>query len=266
MGQDTQQIAKNFEIYLFSSRFDGLRNEGARQYECPYTMLAKGGDGVEMDLESTCTYTLSDIARKLNRPRTTVKEWSDLFREYLPTVGTGRTRRYEESSVDIFAAIAKMKEVSTPNEMIRRTLQQSVQEIAVTTEVEPKPLMMQIAESYTQMLEQLKRMEDERRRQHDELMNCLRALAMEHEERIDKVQLTLASESAELKKRIGRLSDALYLVVEQNETMNRIVVDREETWLQSIRSMQEVKQTFEEVAASIEQQKPKRGWWPFGRK
>lgn len=187
-----------------------------------------------------------------------------MFRDYLPTVGTGRTMRYEESSVEIFALIAKMKEASSPNEMIRRTLQQNVCEIAVTTGVEPKPLLMQIVESYTQLLEQLKRMEDERRREHDELMNRLRSLTMEQEERFDQVRLTLEAENVELKKRIGRLSDALYLVVEQNEAMSRVVVDREETLLQSLRCVQDIGQTLNEVAVAVEQQKvSKRGWWPF---
>ena len=74
-----------------------------------------------------------DIARKIDRPRTTVKDWLDLFREYIPVVGSGRTQRYEEEAVEIFALISKMKDAGEPNELIRQMLQQNVKEISVTT-------------------------------------------------------------------------------------------------------------------------------------
>ena len=61
------------------------------------------------------SYSLADIARKLNRPRTTVQAWRDQFKPYLPTVsGTkGRTLRYEESALSIFELIARMKDETT---------------------------------------------------------------------------------------------------------------------------------------------------------
>lgn len=74
------------------------------------------------------SYSLADIARKLNRPRTTVQAWRDQFKPYLPTVsGTkGRTLRYEESALSIFELIARMKDDNEPPEMIETALKQNV--------------------------------------------------------------------------------------------------------------------------------------------
>lgn len=74
------------------------------------------------------SYSLADIARKLNRPRTTVQAWRDQFKPYLPTIsGTkGRTLRYEESALSIFELIARMKDDNEPPEMIEAALKQNV--------------------------------------------------------------------------------------------------------------------------------------------
>ncbi|WP_339227067.1 MerR family transcriptional regulator [Oceanobacillus sp. FSL K6-2867] len=70
------------------------------------------------------SYSLTEIAKQLGRPRTTVQEWRNQFKKYLPTVqGTkGRTTRYEASALKLFQIIARLKEANEPVSIIEQTL------------------------------------------------------------------------------------------------------------------------------------------------
>lgn len=101
------------------------------------------------------TYTLVDIAEKLGRARTTLADWARQFREFLPTVGSGRTMRYTEEAVEVFGLISKMKDANEPPEYIREQLRSVVREIVVTMtdNDDGKPYLMQL----TGEMEELKR-------------------------------------------------------------------------------------------------------------
>ena len=106
-------------------------------------------------------YTLKEIAKILNKPRTTVDSWRDLFEEYLPVVGEGRNRRYKREALNIFETIARMKEAHETNDEIRRYLGQMVKDITVPEEShEPPPLLRQMYDSYTYLLERNERLEE----------------------------------------------------------------------------------------------------------
>ncbi|MDO6448526.1 MerR family transcriptional regulator [Oceanobacillus profundus] len=70
------------------------------------------------------SYSLTEIAKQLGRPRTTVQEWRNQFKPYLPTVqGTqGRTTRYEASALALFQLIAHLKEANEPISIIEQAL------------------------------------------------------------------------------------------------------------------------------------------------
>lgn len=51
-------------------------------------------------------YTLREIAHELDLPESTVRYYRDAFAVYLPTVGTGRRRRYPPEAVDVLRAVA----------------------------------------------------------------------------------------------------------------------------------------------------------------
>lgn len=51
-------------------------------------------------------YTLRDIARELQLPESTVRYYRDAFSHHLPTVGTGRRRRYPQDAVASLRLIA----------------------------------------------------------------------------------------------------------------------------------------------------------------
>ncbi|WP_270885907.1 MerR family transcriptional regulator [Paenibacillus aestuarii] len=57
------------------------------------------------------TYKLSEIATKLGKKRSTLAEWSNQFREFLPTSGSGSMLKYSEDTMEVFQVIAKMREM-----------------------------------------------------------------------------------------------------------------------------------------------------------
>lgn len=103
-----------------------------------------------MDLKRT--FSLVDISERLKKPRTTLAEWARQFNEFLPTVGTGRTMRYEEEALEVFGLISKMKEINQPPEYIREQLRAfgltPVITVATThsDDSNGKPYLMQIGD------------------------------------------------------------------------------------------------------------------------
>lgn len=52
-------------------------------------------------------YTIRDIARDLGLPESTVRYYRDAFAGYLPTVGSGRRRRYPPEAADVLRTVAR---------------------------------------------------------------------------------------------------------------------------------------------------------------
>ncbi|MEK4504021.1 MULTISPECIES: DUF3967 domain-containing protein [Bacillus] len=79
------------------------------------------------------TYSLADIARILQKPRTTIQAWRDQFKPYLATVpGTkGRTLRYQRESLELFKLIANMKDAQEPPDVIENVLKGTVNYIVI---------------------------------------------------------------------------------------------------------------------------------------
>lgn len=90
------------------------------------------------------TYSLVDVAERLGRARTTLADWARQSRDFLPTVGSGRTMRYTEEALEVFGLISKMKDVNEPPEYIRQQLRGLVTEIIVPTteDDDGKPYLM----------------------------------------------------------------------------------------------------------------------------
>lgn len=98
-------------------------------------------------MEIKRTYSLVDIAERLGRPRTTLADWARQFREFLPTIGSGRTMRYNEEALEVFGLISKMKDANEPPEYIKDQLRGMVTEIIVpmTDDDDGKPYLMHLA-------------------------------------------------------------------------------------------------------------------------
>lgn len=52
--------------------------------------------------------TLADIAKRLELPESTIRSWRDRYAAFIPTVGSGRKRRYEPEALQIFGTIAEL--------------------------------------------------------------------------------------------------------------------------------------------------------------
>lgn len=104
-------------------------------------------------MEIKRTYSLVDIADRLGRARTTLADWARQYKEFLPTVGSGRSMRYMEESLEVFGLISKMKDSNEPPEYIREQLRGVVREIIVpmTDDDEGKPYLMQLAGEVEQL-------------------------------------------------------------------------------------------------------------------
>ena len=51
--------------------------------------------------------TIKDIAQRLNIPESTARYYRDKWPEYIPTVGTGRNKRYKPEAVDVLRLVAE---------------------------------------------------------------------------------------------------------------------------------------------------------------
>ena len=187
------------------------------------------------------TYSLAEIGELIGRPATTVTTWKNQFREYLPSVGSGRNKRYTEESLHLFQLIEKMKDANEPLEMIRERLKETATEIIVeTTENEAKPPLMQgLLESYTSILTVMDEQREEMQLMREEQREEMQAMK-EHNE-----QLTKQNEA---------LQEKLQSI---DERMN----ERDKRLMESIREMQETKQMM--VAAKEEelhQEEEKKGF------
>ncbi len=70
--------------------------------------------------------TLKQIADYLGLPESTLRKYRDAYPQFIPHVGSGRTRRYRESAKDIFALIRDCREIKrlsweeTGDELLKR--------------------------------------------------------------------------------------------------------------------------------------------------
>ncbi|MBP1963157.1 MerR family transcriptional regulator [Paenibacillus aceris] len=87
------------------------------------------------------TYKVNEIASKIGKTRAAVMEWSNHFREFLPTIVVGRSIRYTEEAIEIFQIISKMKDDNKPLKLIREHLQDMRQKVYISLHKEEKPLL-----------------------------------------------------------------------------------------------------------------------------
>lgn len=196
-----------------------------------------------MDIKRT--YSLVDIAERLGRPRTTLADWSRQFREFLPTVGSGRTMRYNESALEVFGLISKMKDANEPPEYIREQLRAMVTEIVVpmTDDDGGKPYLMQLAGEVDQLKQAVVMLAEQ-----------LQALTTEN----DETRRQIAATTEQLSGKIVEVSASLHDEIQKGQ---------EET-KQIRKGQQETSEQLNEILLRVETYGKRRrglfGW--FGRK
>ncbi|SEA22924.1 MerR HTH family regulatory protein [Thalassobacillus cyri] len=115
------------------------------------------------------TYSLADIAKKMNRPRPTLQSWKEQFSEFIPSVGSGRSRRYEDEALEIFMTIEKLKGRGEPKEKIRDVLRSSftMKTKDDSNDLLPKPVINTIQDGYEAFLQEIKAQNNLLREQND---------------------------------------------------------------------------------------------------
>ncbi|NHN30150.1 MerR family transcriptional regulator, partial [Paenibacillus agricola] len=86
------------------------------------------------------TYKLIEIAHKLGKMRTTVTDWSNQYREFLPTIVTNGSLRYTEGAVEIFEIISKMRDANKSIKHIKDHLQEIRQKALIKISENEKPV------------------------------------------------------------------------------------------------------------------------------
>jgi DNA-binding transcriptional MerR regulator len=66
--------------------------------------------------------TIAEIAKRIDVPESTVRYYRDRFGSSVPSVGSGRRRRYSQEAVAVLRFIANQSRVGTPYEEIERQL------------------------------------------------------------------------------------------------------------------------------------------------
>lgn len=187
--------------------------------------MTNGFEGFEgFNVEKT--YNLTDIARIVKRPRTTLNVWVDLFREYLPTIGSGRTLRYREKAIEIFGIISKLKDENAPNELIANTLRGYVDEITIEAPKDsPAPVLANLPELIHTMALQLQQQRDE--------IDALRDELNDRDER--RLELDAQKDEERERRDVERFAELERRQTEQEHRQN----DRDRILMETLRELQD---------------------------
>lgn len=144
-------------------------------------------------------YTLQQIADNMGRSRSTLNEWRKRFDSYIPSVGQGRQRRYKREALNIFEAIARLKDANETNDQIKEYLDQITDEIIIEDKPmendTPPPLLRQMFDSYNELLDQ----NEELRNQMQQMQEEQQAAKNREERLLQKLDsLTTKFDEAEL--------------------------------------------------------------------
>jgi DNA-binding transcriptional MerR regulator len=71
-------------------------------------------------------YTIRDVARELGLPESTVRYYRDAFSAYLPSVGTGRRRRYPPEAIPLLRLVAEGYAQNRPRAEVEQALSESL--------------------------------------------------------------------------------------------------------------------------------------------
>lgn len=205
-------------------------------------MMPGGEEVTALNLEYERTYSVSEIARMLGRPRTTINGWIELFREFLPTVGRGRTLRYKESAIEILSIIAEMKDSGEPNEYIRQYLQSLKKEVVIDAEDSNQHRVPYLAN----LVELLQRLDGE-----------IRSIR----ERLDELEEQVRSSD-------GRQRDVIEQLRAENQKLREelaaakaeIATAQAETYRSLHEGLNKVQQTLSRIEKRREQER-NRSWW-----
>ncbi len=86
-------------------------------FAIPYVVLRMGDSRL---------YTIRDVARELGLPESTVRYYRNAFAAFLPSVGTGRRRRYPAEAIPLLRLVAEGYAQNRPRAEIEQALSESL--------------------------------------------------------------------------------------------------------------------------------------------
>ena len=178
------------------------------------------------------TYSLQDIADKLNRPRTTLNNWYQSFKSYFPVVGSGRTKRFKEESIDIFRLIMELKDRNEPQEVIEQYLNSSVSEVTIYDD-EAEPAIKSMIKGYESILEEVQNQRDFMKQLYEDSQASNRQLAAALEKNSNLIQ----SISHSLMDNSGKQEQQLTQIKEALEADNKEQTKREQQTLDKLSAL-----------------------------
>lgn len=135
--------------------------------------------------------TIKQIADTLQIPESTIRFYRDRFEEYVPSIGTGRKRRYPENAIEVFRIIAESYERNMTAEEIKERLslefarnidilETNSSSATVTQQEEFQKVTSMLAQAIREvattqqyLIEQLEQMQEESKRREQELLHRL---------------------------------------------------------------------------------------------
>lgn len=177
-------------------------------------------------MEFETTYTMTDVAEKLGRSRTTLNEWVLSFKEYIEphVVGKGRTKRYKESVLPVLSLIENLKNEGQPNDYIRKILGSDGNEAIIdVSDNTNAPYLTQMAEAFSYIKNEMEVLKSQNQALQEE-MEAMKQAAVtieqrnhEREERMIEREQERQKEQREQDARFERLFHEIQQYQQQQE-------------------------------------------------
>jgi DNA-binding transcriptional MerR regulator len=169
-------------------------------------------------MDNKRTYSIADIARELQRPRSTVAYWIETFSAYLPSVGSGRTKRFKQEALENLKLIMRMKDQSEPNELVEELLRETTSEIVIVPEEEKdNGFFNEIADSYKSVLAHMQA-------QEERFEERLRVMEEKHEKQLSEALKASDEVAGSLERIEQKLEDRDKLLI---GSMRQLQEDRQ---------------------------------------
>lgn len=180
-------------------------------------------------------YQISDIAKHLQLPESTVRTWRDQFSLFVPGTGEGRARRFSEEEFQLFLEIAhhKQQRLTVPEITDRLTKRH-----ALTMPDESHP-----EESLAQNLPQI----IYRMAEHIATLQT----------RLDQMEAAQREGLSQVSDELASTRETLLQEIQKRDSQHeQVIKERDDKVLQQLEAWREETRT-----ARVE----RKGWWPFSR-
>jgi DNA-binding transcriptional MerR regulator len=158
--------------------------------------------------------TIAQLASELGLPESTVRYYRDRFKDYVPVIGQGRSRRYRPEAAEVLRFIADSFRANIPFEDIETAL---------------KARFMPIIEQQQQSVVT--------QQQSAAVLRDLMSDALR--EVFDRQEAMFQKELAVLRQEIANLTEQIHQDKQDRNDLEQLILDRDQRLLEQIRSVME---------------------------